>query len=407
MRYLFLLLPIFLYSDTLKELLDFATKKSDIVLTKTYIQKSKSKDVESKDSAYYPTIDIGSFYQTTNEKSLMQSGDVYSGYAKLSYEIYDGGRKTSLLNQSKHLYQASRYNLEDTKKGLKLEIVKFFYSIKSLKSSLASREEALESLKQQLKRVKRFYIAKVATKDDVDRLQAALDTNIYEMESLKLQILSLKKMLELKVGKPIQSLEISKFQNFMVEDFELTDNIKSLISQKDALVSGANSVDSIYFPQIKLEDTYSLYGYNRVDDLHPKGVDTENKLLVSLNMRLFDMGHITKAKEAIIINSQAINSQVAYFKKFQKMEYDVAMSRIKTAKIKIKSASSALLSATSAFNTITKKYNARIVDNVVYLDALASKTAAKAQYEKSLNDLEVAYAIYYYYAGKNIEEFLE
>jgi outer membrane protein TolC len=193
----------------------------------------------------------------------------------------------------------------------------------------------------------------------------------------------------------------------MVEDFELTDNIKSLISQKDALVSGANSVDSIYFPQIKLEDTYSLYGYNRVDDLHPKGVDTENKLLVSLNMRLFDMGHITKAKEAIIINSQAINSQVAYFKKFQKMEYDVAMSRIKTAKIKIKSASSALLSATSAFNTITKKYNARIVDNVVYLDALASKTAAKAQYEKSLNDLEVAYAIYYYYAGKNIEEFLE
>ena len=87
--------------------------------------------------------------------------------------------------------------------------------------------------------------------------------------------------------------------------------------------------------------------------------------------------------------------------------YLLAIFTIKTSNIKIISAKSALISATSAFKTISKKYDAGIVDNVVYLDALSSKTSAKALYETSLNDLEIAYASYYYYAGKNIEEFLK
>ncbi len=89
------------------------------------------------------------------------------------------------------------------------------------------------------------------------------------------------------------------------------------------------------------------------------------------------------------------------------MRYDLALSAIDTSNIKIKSAKSALIAATSAFKTISKKYDAGIVDNVVYLDALTSQTEAKAIYETSINDLQIAYAVYYYYAGKNIEEFLQ
>jgi len=48
-----------------------------------------------------------------------------------------------------------------------------------------------------------------------------------------------------------------------------------------------------------------------------------------------------------------------------------------------------------------------LVDNIVYLDALSIKTNATALYTKSLNDLEVAYAIYYYYAGQKIKEFIK
>lgn len=406
-KLLFLIIPVFIYAESLQSLLEYATNKSDLVISKTLTQKAKEKEVQAAKSSFYPTIDVGGFYQTSNEKSLFQAGDIYSGYAKLSFDIYDGGRKLSLLKQSKDELKASAFDSESMKKNLSLQIVEYFFNIRSLQASLLSKEEANKSLKEQLTRMQRFFIAKVATKDDVDRLQAAFDTNIYDMEVIKFQISNIIKLLELKVGKQITSLDDSKFKEFKKSSLELIDSTKSLIAQKDALVSGAQSVESIYKPQIKLEDTYSIYGYDRSDTLHPEGVENQNKLMLSLNLRLFDKGSVAKTKQAIIINSQALSSQVAYLTKEQQMQYELAIIRIQTTKAKIKSASSALLAATSAFKTISKKYDARIVDNVVYLDALSSQTSAKALYETSLNDLEIAYATYYYYAGKNIEEFIQ
>jgi outer membrane protein len=406
-RLILLVIPAFIYAESLKSLLDYATENSDLVVSKTLTQKAKASEVESRESAYFPTIDAGAFYQSLDEKTPMQAGDVYSGFAKVSFDIYDGGKKSSQLSQSENEYKASNFDSESTKKSLSLQVVQDFFNIKSLKASLASREEARKSLLEQLTRMKRFYAAKVATSDDVDRLQAAYDTNIYEMESIKFQIISAKKSLELKVGKNIGTLDDSKFKEFSQQTKELIDSVKSLMAKKDALVDGAESVDSVYYPQLKIEDTFSVYGYERSDALHPEGVDNQNKLLLSLNMRLFDYGTVAKSKQAIMINSQALNTQVSYSKKEQAMRYDLALSAIDTNHIKIKSAKSALVSATSAFKTISKKYDAGIVDNVVYLDALTSQTEAKALYETSINDLEIAYAAYYYYAGKNIEDSLQ
>lgn len=89
------------------------------------------------------------------------------------------------------------------------------------------------------------------------------------------------------------------------------------------------------------------------------------------------------------------------------MLLSLATSRIETAKRKIESASSGLEAAASALKTITKKYENAIVDNVTYLDALTSYTQAKAAHKASLYNLEIAYAIYYYYNSKNLEEFLQ
>ena len=168
----------------------------------------------------------------------------------------------------------------------------------------------------------------------------------------------------------------------------------------------SNSIDSVYYPQIRIEDTYSLYGYGNTDTLYPKDVDNQNKIMLSLNMRLYDNATISHSQQALRINSQSIEKQIEYQTLEQEMLHELSIERIKANKIKIKSASSALTSATSAFNTIEKKYTAGIVDNVVYLDALVSKTKASSLYETSVNDLQIAYGIYYYYAGKNLEEYL-
>ncbi|MEA1983647.1 MAG: TolC family protein [Campylobacterota bacterium] len=409
-KILFLIIPLFIYGDSLKELIEIAENKNDLVIAKGYLQESKSKELDSKNSAYFPTIDIGGFYKRDDEPSPLQPGDALSGFAKISYDIYSGGKRSAESDQAEYAYKASEFDTSAYKKSLSLQIAQDFFTIKSLEASLNAREEAQESLKKQLERTKSFYEAKMATSDDVDRVQADFDTNVYEMESMKFQILSLQSALSLKVGKQIDSLENASFHKSSSTEYETLDATKALISQNQSLKYGAEAIDSFYYPNIKIEDTYSLYVYDREDPVaedFASPLDNQNTLMLTLNFRVFDYGAIGDVKESVLLSSQALNSQISYQNKEQKMQHTLAISRIKTSKIRIQSALSALNAATSAFNTIEKKYNAGIVDYIVYLDALTKRTSSKALYESGLNELEIAYAIFYYYSGKNIKEELQ
>ena len=403
----YLLLATILQADSLKELIKIANKNNHIIESKKLTTESKIKELESSKGAILPTIDIGGFYQSLNEKTFMMAGDTYSGYLKISYNIYDGGRKKSLIEQKQNEFKATTFELKAFQKSLSLQIVQDFYTIKNIISSIKALREKQIALKAQLERIKKFYEAQLSTKEDIDKLQAAYDTNIYMIESLKFQKLSKLKELELKVGKKISNLDNSKFKKLKIKKIKVNDNIKSLEYKKESLKNIASSINSANLPQIDISDTYSLYGYERDDLTHPKGVDNQNKLMLTINLRLFDGGVTSKKFQAMLIKAKSLNSQILQLKEEQKTMFELAKSRINTAKANIKSALSALNSANSTYKTIKEKYEAGLVDNVAYLDALSVKTNALSLYEKSLNDLEIAYAIYYYYAGKNIQEFIK
>ncbi len=407
LRLTLLLLPALLLGDDLKGLLDFAAKNSDLVQTKVLTQDAKSKELASQKSGYYPTVDLGAYYQRLDEKSPFMPGETYSGYAKVGVNVYDGGMTSALVSKKEHEFKASGFDTEATKKNLSLDIVQDFYNIKNLQATLGAKEEAGKFLKAQLYRVSQFFIARMATKDEVDRLQSAFDTNTYEVEATKLQILSAKKMLSLKVGKVVENFEDSSFKEPTDENFEQSDALKSLSAQRESLSSGARAVMSAYYPMLRVEDTYSIYGYGNVDPTMPTQPAEQNKLMVTLNMRVFDNGSVEKSKEAIVASSQALNTQINYLSKEQKVNFEISQEKIKTSKVEVLSATSALKAAKSAFTTIEQKYNAGIADNVTYLDALASLTNAKALETKALNDMQSAYASYYYYSGKDIKEFLK
>ena len=299
-----------------------------LIESKKLLQKAKQKEVDSKESAYYPTVDVGGFYQSVDERNVGLAGDIYSGFAKLGFDIYDGGNKSALLEQKINEHKASTFDIEDIKTNVSLQIMQNFFNIKSLESSLVSRKNAQESLLTQLNRMNAFYKAKLATSDDVDRLQSAYDTNIYDMESVKLQILSLKLNLALQVGKRVERLEESIFNDSIAQELEISDRIKSLTESKKALKNLSNSIDSVYYPQIRIEDTYSLYGYGNTDTLYPKDVDNQNKIMLSLNMRLYDNATISHSQQALRINSQSIEKQIEYQTLEQEMLHELSIERI-------------------------------------------------------------------------------
>jgi outer membrane protein TolC len=405
-RILFLIMPLFIYGDSLRELIEIAESKNDLVIAKQLTQESKAKELDSKNSAYFPTLDLGGFYKRDDDASPFQPGSTYSGYAKLSYDIYDGGKRSARVDKSKQILLASELDTKAFKESLALQITQDFFTIKSLEASLKAKEEAQTTLKEQLIKIERFVKAKMATSDDLDRVQADFDTNTYQMESIKFQILSSKSSLSLKVGKNIHTLDDSSFSKMRAEHLEKLDANKALIAQQRSIEYEAESIDSFYYPHIKIEDTYSIYGYDEKPNLGAIPItflENQNTLMLTLNFRVFDYGAISDSKETVLLASKALSSQIAFQTKEQEMQFILASSRIQTAKVKILSSKSALNAATNAFETIEKKYNAGIVDYIIYLDSLSKKTSSKALYESGLNELEIAYAIYYYYSGKNIK----
>ncbi|MDD5157625.1 TolC family protein [Sulfurimonas sp.] len=407
-RVLFLVLPILLFGENLKSLLDYANQNSKIVASSRLSKDAKIKEVDSNRGAYMPTLDIGGTYQNIDKKSAFQAGDTYNGFAKVGFDIYDGGRRSAILNRSKDELKASQYSLQDTKQSLNFQIVQDFFSIKTLQATLKSKEDVKKSLEEQLSRVKQFYEAKLAVKDDVERLQASYDTNIYEIESIRFKILSVKKYLELKVSKNIDSLDDSGFKEVGDVVYEQRDSIKSLISGQKAIISGSESIDSVYYPKVRVEDSYNIYDYNDVDPIATGMLaDKQNVLSLSVSMRLFDYGSARETKQATILSAKALEQEINYKNEEQKISQELAREKIKTTKLQIASAASALKSASSAYEIIKQKFDARIVDNVVFLDALSAKTAADALHESAKNDLEVAYATYYYYSGKDLGEFIK
>jgi len=405
-KLLLLIIPALMYGDNLKSLLEFATSNNKIVASNILIQKAKKSEVESSQSAYYPTLDVGAFYKRDDDASPFQSGDTYSAYAKVGVDIYDGGRKSNTIKQNKAVLKSSKYSSLAYKKSLQLHITQDFYNIKSAKSTLDALQETDKQLFANLERIKKFYAVGSATNDDVERLKAAYSNNIYKISSMKYQIISLKKLLGIKVGKKIDTLDDSSIKIPQEIQKELSDSILSLQANASSLAFTADGLNAIYYPQLRMEDTYSVYDYDR-ENSNVTPLDNQNVLMLTLNMRLFDNGTVSKQKEAILIQKEALSKEIEQLKDEQNINVELSLLKIETVKAQIQSAKSSLTSSASAFETVSEKYEAGLVDYVTYLDALSIKTVAKAQYETALNDLQIAYASYYYNTNKNIKDFIK
>ena len=405
----FILFSSLVFGDDLKSLLEFAKQNNNLLNASKLSILSKEKELNSAKDSYYPTIDANTFYTRTDKPNSFMPKITYGTTLKVGFDIYDASKKCNTKKQKMEELSSVDFSYKQNLKSTSLSIVKDFYNLKTLYATLDVKTQASKVLKAQLYRVEQFYDAKMTTRDNVDKLQSEYDKNTYDIQALKFKIFSLKRLLELQVGRVINTLDNSKFKKeFIAKSLEL-DDIKVIKHDKKALEHLSETIDSYYYPNIRIEDSYTFYGYEDKPIFAGQTIpllDTQNELIITLNLRLFDFGTLAEQKQSIKLKADSLNEQILYKSKEQEMQLELAFKRIKVQNLKIISAKSALKFAKNTFKTITQKYNVGIVDNVVYLDALFSYTQAKALYEKSLNDLEIAYAIYYYYNSQKLEEYL-
>jgi len=411
--FILLLFPLLLFSQSysLKTFIKHAKKTNRLIKAKQLGITSKQQEVEVAKSDYWPTVDVGVSHSLISPNSLVNPGETSTVYISAAMELYDGGRKEALLKAKDFEYKASLFEKSAFEKSVTLEIVQHYFTIKKHKAMVFALQERSKELNAQIIRIKKFKQVKLSTQEEIDKLVAVYENNLYVLESVKLALVTSEENLQLISGLSAKYLKRNYFKEPRKIVFEVFENIKMLQSNASAIGENANALRAGYKPQLNLTNTYHQSHFD--DTVNIAGmsgdgflIDHQNKLMLSLNMRVFDKGKIFKQSESVKYKKLALLSEIAYAKREQKMQYKLANRSLKTSRLKLKSAKSALKATKSTYKTIRKKFEVGLVDNISFLDALTQRTLADARYKETVYDYEIRKSIYYYYAGKDPKEFI-
>ncbi len=408
-----LFLPLFVFAQNygLKTLIEHANKENGLIQAKEIRVTAKQEEVEAAKSAYWPTVDIGASHSSISPNNIVNPGQTSSAFATLNLEIYDGGRKSALLDAKRYEHEAALFEKRAFEKSITLEIVHYYYGLQKLKATLQALEERSVELKAQIKRIKKFKSAGLSTQEEVDKLQAEFDSNNYTIANTDLELVSSEKNLQLLSGLPAAQLKRDFFKEPENVRFETSENIKMLEANANAIGEQSNVIDAGYRPQVSISDTYNKSHFDdtvSLGELSGDGLllDHQNKVMISVNMRLFDNGKMAKESEAVKYQKLALLSEIDHAKQEQQMNYDLSQKSLETIRTRLKSAESALRAAKSTYAVLKNKFEVGLIDNIAFLDALTQKTVAQSRYKETLYDYEIGKSIYYYYAGKDPKEFI-
>jgi outer membrane protein TolC len=407
------ILPLWAFSQSygLKGLLEHAQRTNPMIKASTLKSKAKSKEMEAAGSAFWPTLDVGASYTKVDPYTLVNPGEVSTGYATVSMDLYDGGRKSALKRAKTLEYRASLFEQEAFTKNISLKVIDHYYTVLKLQAMLGALYGQSKELRAQLGRIKKLHAAGLATREDIDKLEAVYENNLYTVENTKLLLETRFENLRLESGVEVKSLQKNRLKeprNILFEPYEQS---KILKANSQALNANARAVDAGYLPQVVIEDTYSKNSYDEVDASSGFGseilLDHQNKLSVSVNMRLFDHGQMKQEREALQYQKLALDAEREYAIREQKMQFRISQKNLKTIRAKLRSVRSELKAAKSTYQSIVKKFENGLVDNIAFLDALNNQTLARARYDETRYEYEIAKSLYYYYAGKDPKEFIQ
>ena len=392
---------------SLLELLE-AADHSDLVAVYSHQEASAQQSGSAVKRAYIPSLQLGGSGTWLDEKGSIDVGESYVGYAKIQAVVFDGFKRENMFDEYNERTKSASAKRRGYQKSLAFEVSNAYYGLLDVYGDIDAQKQSKAQLQEELKRQQRFAQARIVTDEQVARIEAALANAQYRIEALAFEADTIKANLKTMTGIEVDALTRNTLKLPQDEKSKELDSIAALRHEANALGYLAKQSTSLYYPSLVIDDTYSFYEYQNYSDAFPiDRVDKQNRLTLSLQMTLFDAFGALKQKEALMLQKMALQSQLAYESKSASANLELAARGIERSKALLKAAKSALEASIKTFNVIEKKYQAKIVDYVKYLDALYQKQDAQAQYNRAQNAKEKAYANYIYQSGLDIKEYVQ
>jgi len=405
---LFIMLGSGLWAFDLPTLIERAQQNEQV---QAYAQRAEASqsEYESVKSSYLPRVDLGGSASYIDERGTMDVPETYKAFAEANFVILDGFKRENLLDEKSMRTEASRFDLKGFKKATSLEVIRLYFDLQNVVSDIEALHKNREQLNEQLERFKLFKDAGIATEEDVERLTAAVANADYEITARQYETDRLHSRLELLSGAPLLGEQAP--QEIIVPaqpQSQRLDSLEAMNYRARALGYAAEQADSVYYPTIMLNDTYTWYDYEHFNPTFPiEFADKQNRLTLTAGINLVDFGAAREQKQAIELQKRAQELELRFAEKSAAADRALAQKAIERAKALRDAAEKAKIASDKTFAVVKQKYEARVVDYIRYLDALSEATDARAQYNRAISGLNTAYATYIYNLGLDPKEFVK
>ena len=406
--YFIFLVPLFLSAQNLEELINLSIQNKLVDSSLKSLDSIKD-EYKSVKSGYMPSLDVGANHATTDKETASVPKNSSKVSASLSYELYDGGKKSDTYDSYESNIKSNEQSVEALKNDISLNVINYYYSYLSYIAQKEAKLKEIEQLESQLTRLSRFLDAGTTTEDEVQKIISRLENSKVTLQEIELEMITITHNLEYITGQTVSidaGSNVKELENSAQNDLRF--DLKSTEFNLQSKLANARSEKSAYLPTITLDNTYTYYDSNYDNSTYEiNALDHQNILSANLKWNIFSFGETKYKYESKYKDYLSSKSKYEYEKNKANVDLQLALKAYDISKAKIKSSEANLKAATTAYDVIKSKYESGLIDNVSFLESLSEKYTALSQLKTSLNDLEIKKAKIIYYSGKKLEEYIK
>ena len=406
--YFIFLVPLFLSAQNLEELVNLSIQNKLVDSSQKSLDSIKD-EYESVKSGYMPSLDVGASQSTTDKETASVAKNSSKVYGSLSYELYDGGKKSDTYDSYESSIKGNEQSVEALKNDISLNVINYYYTYLSYISQKDAKIKEIEQLESQLTRLSRFLDAGTTTEDEVQKIISRLENSKVTLQEIELEMITITHNLEYITGQSVSidaGSNVKELENNVQTDLRF--DLKSTEFNLESKLASARSVKSANLPIITLDNTYTYYDSNFDNSTYESNaIDHQNILSANLKWNIFSFGETKYKYESKYKDYLSSKSKYEYEKNKANVDLQLALKAYDISKAKIKSSEANFKAATTAYDVIKSKYESGLIDNVSFLTSLSEKYTALSQLKTSQNDLEIKKAKIIYYSGKKLEEYIK
>ena len=405
--YFTFLVPIFLYSQNLEELVNLTIENRLVESSKQNLDALKD-EYKSVQRGYLPKLDAGASYSINEHEYPNNPKKRANAYGSINYMLYDGGKKYDIYDGYETNIKSGEKSLDALKNNLSLTVIQYYFDYLSLEAKKDAKQKEIEQLTAQEDRIGRFYNAGTTTEDELQKIVSRLQNAIVELQEIELNIITITHNLEYITGTQISITDGSKLEdiNNLIQKNPRFD-IQALDFVTQSKQSVAQAQKSGYYPTITLDNTFNYYDNNYDRKINDTDINNhQNVASANMKWNLFSFGQTKYQYESKQKEYLASRSNFEYEKNKADVDLQLALKSYNIAKAKIKSTEATLKAAQSAYEIIKSKFENGLIDNVAFLQSLTEKYDAISQHKKAINDLEVKKATIIYHSGEKLQEYI-